>query len=148
MFLLVPAYPGCPGSKAVKKGRCCCCSSSSVGVLSLLFFRWCVLLQCVSQRNTMSSADQLHVESANLSTTPSTCRWTSSGHFTVSKLRPDLSLSLSSEFSDQFSILCVPFLCKYAIAAYFAYCCIFRIFQQRVHITYFFCINRHFQRQF
>ena len=28
MFLLVPAYPGCPGSKAVK-GRCCCMFSFS-----------------------------------------------------------------------------------------------------------------------
>jgi len=135
MFLLVPAYPGCPGSKAVKKGRCCCCSS--VGVLSLLFFRWCVLLQCVSQRNTMSSADQLHVESANLSTTRSTCKWTSSGHFTVSKLRPDLSLSLSSEFSDQFSILCAIFMqvcdCRIfsrivAFFAYFSNVCMLHIF--------------------
>ena len=25
MFLLVPAYPGCPGSKAVKRSLCCCC---------------------------------------------------------------------------------------------------------------------------
>ena len=27
MFLLVPAYPGCPGSNAVKRSLLCCCSS-------------------------------------------------------------------------------------------------------------------------
>ena len=39
-------------------------------------------------------------------------------------------------------------LCKYAIAEYFAYCHIFRIFQQNVHIAYFFCINWHFDGNF
>ena len=39
-------------------------------------------------------------------------------------------------------------LCEYAIAAYFAYCHIFRTFQQSMHMAYFFRINWHFRRQF
>ena len=37
MFLLVPAYPGCPGSKAVKRSLlfcCCCCPLPILGVKS------------------------------------------------------------------------------------------------------------------
>jgi len=33
---------------------------------------------------------------------------------------------------------------EYAIATYFTYCHIFRIFQQSAHIAYFFHINWHF----
>ena len=39
MFLLVPAYPGCPGSKAVKR---------SLLLLLLLFLQTFILNQCLS----------------------------------------------------------------------------------------------------
>jgi len=42
----------------------------------------------------------------------------------------------------------MPVLYEYAIAAYFAYCRIFRMFQQIAHIAYFFRKKWHFRRRF
>ena len=53
-------------------------------------------------------------------------------------VQADICLSNWLVIYAEHTLRCTSVLCKYATATCFAYCRIFRIFQQSVHITYFF----------
>jgi len=46
MFLLVPAYPGSPGQKAVKRLCVCVCVRACVRVIIIIIIAYVILIIC------------------------------------------------------------------------------------------------------